>query len=185
MVAIEINGQIKTYSTIPTEWKNTIGYNYEDASVHYVDGFRNVVEPSYDTTLSYKGAMIYDSINNVFTYEVIDYTVEQLDANLTIKEETEDKSDQDILNQKGIRLYERTKNRLIRRNKKGLLSKAKCKKVREALHPVFLKLRTGDIDLANDTAILIPTNTQADVEAELARFKGELAALLIEVNSLI
>jgi len=185
MIAIEINGQIQTFSAIPDKWNHTLGYNYEDASIHYVDGFRNVVEPQYNTTTQYKGSIIYDNVNNVFTYAVIDFTQEQIDTNLVIKEDSEDKSDQDILNDKGIRLYEKTKKRLIRKNKKGNLNKAKCKKVREALHPTFLKLRTGDIDLANDTAILIPVNSNTDVESELVWFKDQLAQLLIEVNNLL
>jgi len=185
MIAIEKNGVIEIFSTIPNKWNGTNGYNYEDASIHYVDGFRNVVEPQYNTTTQYKGSMIYDAINNVFTYQVIDFTAEQLASNLTIKEETEDKNDQVVLTDKGVRLYEKTKNRLIRRNKKGLLTKLRAKKVREILHPIFLKLRTGDIDLANDTAILIPVNTNADVEAELVWFKSELAQLLTDVNNLL
>ena len=46
-------------------------------------------------------------------------------------------------------------------------------------------LNTGDIDLANDKAILIPTNANADVEAELIWFKNELSLLLIDVNNLL
>ena len=92
MKAIQIGNEIKTFTNIPDTWKNpvtnetTLGYNYLDASIHYIDGFRDVVEPSYNSTTSYKGGMIYDEINNVFTYAVIDYTVEQLAANLLIVE---------------------------------------------------------------------------------------------------
>lgn len=185
MIAIEINGQIKTFSTIPTVWKNTIGYNYEDASIHYVDGFRNVVEPSFDTTTSYKGSMIYDNVNNVYTYEVIDYTTEELASNLTIMEDNEDKSDIDKLIDKGTRLFTKTKERLVRRRKKGKITKAHCKKVRELLHPIFLLLRTGDIDIANDKAILIPVNGNASIETELVWFKDELQTLLLDVNNLL
>jgi len=53
------------------------------------------------------------------------------------------------------------------------------------LHPVFLLLRTGDIDIANDKAILIPVNGNAAIETELVWFKAQLAQLLIDVNNLI
>lgn len=185
MVAIEINGTIKTFTTIPETWKQTIGYNYEDASIHYVDGFRNVVEPQYNTTTQYKGSMIYDSVNNVFTYEVIDFTVEQLAAKLTIKEGSEDRSDIEILQTKGTKLFTRTKERLVRRRKKGIITKARTKTVRELLHPIFLLLRTGDIDIANDKAILIPVNANAAIETELVWFKAELQTLLLDVNNLL
>ena len=185
MVAIEINGQIKTFTNIPDKWNNTIGYNYEDASIHYVDGFRNVVEPQYNSTTQYKGVIIYDGVNNVFTYQVIDYTPEQLEANLVITESNQDRSDLEILESKGLKLYENAKNRFTRRNKKGLITKARVKKVREYLHPIFLLLKTGDIDLANDKAVLLPTDANADVNRELVWFKAQLAALLTEVNALL
>lgn len=185
MIANEINGQIKTYSTIPTEWNGTEGYNYEDASIHYIDGFRDVVEPQYNSTTQYKGGLIYDGVNNVFTYTVIDYTVEELAANLLIVEENEDRSDIEVLQTKGTRLFTRTKERLVRRRKKGLITKARTKTVRELLHPIFLLLRTGDIDIANDKAILIPVNANAAIETELVWFKAEVATLLTDVNNLL
>ena len=185
MVAIEKNGEIKTFTNIPSEWNHTIGYNYEDASVHYVDGFRNVVEPSFNSTTQHKGGMIYDAVNNVFTYQVIDFTVEEITANLLIAEETQDKSDQEILERKGLNLYEKTKNRLIRRNKKGLITKTRCKKVREYLHPIFLLLRTGDIDLANEKALALTVDANADINAELVWFKAQIAELVLDVNTLL
>jgi hypothetical protein len=185
MVAIDINGQIKTFNNIPDTWNHTIGYNYEDASIHYVDGFRSVIEPQYNSTTSYKGGMIYDEINNVFTYAVIDYTVEQLTANLSIQEDTEDKSDIERLITRGTNLFTRTKERLVRRRKKGNITKARCKTVRDILHPIFLLLRTGDIDIANDKAILIAVNSNAAIESELVWFKAELQTLLLDVNNLL
>jgi hypothetical protein len=191
MVAIDINGTIKTYPNIPDTWKNqatnetTLGYNYLDASIHYIDGFRDVVEPQYNSTTSYKGSMIYDSVNNVFTYEVIDFTVEQLAANLLIVEETEDKSDIEKLVNRGGNLVTRTKERLVRRRKKGTITKARTKTVREILHPIFLLLNTGDIDIANDKAILIPINSNNSIETELVWFKAELQNLLLDVNNLL
>lgn len=115
-------------------------------------------------------------------------TQKEIDANLLVTEENEHKSDQEKLETKGLNLYQKTKNRLIRRNKKGLLTKLRAKKVREILHPVFLMLNTGDIDLANDYAVnpvKIPTNSNADIEAELVWFKTQLTELLADVNNLL
>lgn len=185
MIAIEINGQIQTFATIPNKWNGTIGYNYFDASIHYIDGFRDVVEPQYNSTNQYKGVMIYDSVNNVFTYQVIDFTAEVLASNLLISEENEDKIDIESLVNKGSRLVTRTKERLVRRRKKGLITKLRCKTVRELLHPIFLLLNTGDVDIANDKAILIPVNGNNAIETELTWFKNEVANLLIEGNNLL
>ena len=85
MKAISINGEIKTYNDIPKTWNNTIGYNYQDASVWESDGFRDVVEPTYNSTTQYKGGIVYDETNNFFTYAVIDFTPEQLATNLQIE----------------------------------------------------------------------------------------------------
>jgi len=185
MIAIDINGQIKIFNTIPDTWNNTLGYNYEDTSIHYIDGFRNVVEPSFNTTTSYKGGMIYDNVNNVFTYAVVDYTVEELAANLLVTEENEDRSEIERLTTRGTALFTRTKERLVRRRKRGVITKARTKTVREILHPIFLLLRTGDIDIANDKAILITVNANASIEAELVWFKAELQTLLLDVNNLL
>ena len=185
MIAIERNGTIETFASIPSKWNNTLGYNYEDASVHYIDGFRDVVEPSYNSTTQYKGVMVYDAVNNVFTYVVIDYTVEQLAGNVAATETKTDRNDQEILENKGLKLYEKSKDRFIRRNKKGLITKARAKKVREYLSPIFFLLKTGDIDLANDKALLLPTDANADVNGELVWFKAQLATLLIDVNNLL
>jgi len=185
MIAIEIKGKIKTFNNIPETWNNVIGYNYSESSVHYKDGFRKVIEPTYNSETQYKGVLIFDSKLDVFTYEVINYTVEQITSNLTAKEDVEDKTDLGTLEFKGKNLYEKTKNRLIRRNKKGLITKLRAKKVREILHPTFLLLKTGDIDLANEKAILIAVNSVVDVEKELVWFKAELQNLLLDVNNLL
>jgi len=185
MIAIQINNEIKTFTTIPNKWNGTNGYNYEDASIHYIDGFRDVVEPQYNSTTSYKGSMIYDAVNNVFTYEIIDFTSEQLAANLLIVEETEGKSDIEKLVNHGGKLVTRTKERLVRRRKKGTITKARTKTVREILHPIFILLNTGDIDIANDKAILIPINANNAIETELVWFKAELQNLLLDVNNLL
>jgi len=71
MIAIEINGEIKTFDTIPTEWKRTIGYNYSDAETIYKDGFRQVVEPFLDVNKQ-KGNIYFDVVNDCFTYEILE-----------------------------------------------------------------------------------------------------------------
>ncbi len=187
MVAIEKDGEIKIFSTIPNTWNHTVGYNYENPQIHYKDGFRNIVEPQYDISTQYKGEVIYDSINDIFTYNIINFTEEQLSINLILKEEIDDKNELDILEEKGTYLYVKTKNRLIRKRKKGLLSRGKCKILREILHPIFLKLKTGDIDLANDLIIQITTtpNQNIDINNELVWFKDELIQLKNEINTLL
>lgn len=94
MVANIINGEIKTFEKIPSEWKNldgtvNIAYRYEDASIHYIDGFRDVVEPQYNSTTQYKGGIYFNATNDNFTYAVIDYTSEQIQATKTAQAQSE------------------------------------------------------------------------------------------------
>ena len=94
MKANNINGIIQTYETIPSEWKNldgttNIAYRYEDPSIWYVDGFRDVVEPQYNSSTQYKGSIYFDATNDNFTYAVIDYTIEQIQATKTAQAQSE------------------------------------------------------------------------------------------------
>lgn len=174
------------YSEIPNNWKTTENkYNTLDSSIHFADGFRTVVEPIIDEATQYKGVIFYDEVLDIVTYPVINYTQEQLETNSINKEEKEDKSALEILERRGVNLYEKTKKRLIRRNKKGLITKTRCKKVREYLHPIFLLLRTGDIDIANDLALSLTVDANADINAELVWFKAEIAQLKLDVNNLL
>lgn len=178
MIAIDNNGTIEILKEIPKSWGKTIGYNYSDKATIYADGFRELVIPTFDPiTQRMTQKLIFDAVNDVFTYEVVDFTLVEIDTNLLTKEDNEDRTELSILTSKGVRLYEKTKNRLIRRNKKGLITKLRAKKVREILHPAFRLLLTGDLDLANDLAVLIPTNSNADIEAELVNFKTNLAEI--------
>lgn len=80
-VANKINGVIKTYKEIPSvfELKPEIGlYNLQDETVHYNDGFRILVDLT-PTELQKKGNIIFDTDNDVYTYELIDKTTEELD----------------------------------------------------------------------------------------------------------
>ena len=163
------------YTEIPNNWKTTENkYNTLDSSVHFADGFRTVVEPIVDTTTQRKGTLYYDSILDIVTYHLIEYTQEELSNQVAEKEENENKKIFDNLTNKGNRLYTITKKRLIR---KGEISK----KVREILHPCFAVLVMGDIDIANDIAMSIAVNSNPDVEAELVWFKNKL----MEINNLL
>lgn len=72
MVANTINGIIKTYNSIPKVFElkpNIQGYNKLDSSVHYADGFRDVVKPELAEN-EYKTNLYFDSDNDVYTYNI-------------------------------------------------------------------------------------------------------------------
>jgi hypothetical protein len=85
MKAINVSGVIKTFGSIPKLWNrgngDILGYHLLNASVHYTDGFRDVIQPTFDpTTHKIEGAIYFDEVGDVFTYPVVEMTAqEQLD----------------------------------------------------------------------------------------------------------
>lgn len=78
MKAIQINGAIKKYTSIPKEWGNIIaGFNLLSEAEWQEAGFYDVVTPSYNSNTQYLGDLEFDSENSVFTYPVIDKTFTQ------------------------------------------------------------------------------------------------------------
>lgn len=72
---------LKTWSSIPSSWEsrpNTINYNQLPESELYADGWRDVVVPSIDQDTQKLGVLVYDSINDIVTYQVIDLTPEEI-----------------------------------------------------------------------------------------------------------
>ena len=83
MKAIQINGAIKRYTTIPKSWGNVIaGFNLLSSSDWEAAGFYDVVSPSYDSATQYLGDLEWDGDASVFTYPVIDRTWSQTVAEL-------------------------------------------------------------------------------------------------------
>ena len=83
MVAIQIDGAIKRFTTIPKAWGNVIcGYDTLSSSIWEEAGFYDVVTPSYDSNTQYLGDLEFDSDNSVFTYPIIDRTWSQTVADL-------------------------------------------------------------------------------------------------------
>lgn len=83
MKAIQIDGAIKRYTTIPKAWGNVItGFNLLSSSDWEAAGFYDVVTPSYDSAIQYLGDLEWDADSSTFTYPVIDRTWSQTVAEL-------------------------------------------------------------------------------------------------------
>lgn len=81
MVAIEINGTINTYREIPSRWNGIINYNsVNNTDMQYADGWRDVVFPDIDARTEKRGAIYFDSENDVFTYQIVAKTQAEIDA---------------------------------------------------------------------------------------------------------
>jgi hypothetical protein len=83
MKAIQIDGAIKRYTTIPKSWGNVIaGFNLLSSTEWEAAGFYDVVSPSYDSATQYLGDLEWDGDASVFTYPVINRTWTQTVAEL-------------------------------------------------------------------------------------------------------
>lgn len=50
MKIIYTNGNFKQYSQIPKEWNGVFNYQNAAPSVHYADGWRDLIYPPYNST---------------------------------------------------------------------------------------------------------------------------------------
>jgi len=83
MKAIQIDGAIKRYTTIPKAWGNVIGgFDTLSPTEWEEAGFYDVVSPSYDSATQHLGDLEWDADSSVFTYPVIDKTWSQTVAEL-------------------------------------------------------------------------------------------------------
>ena len=80
MIANTINGTIKIFNAIPKVFElkpNVFGYDKLDASVHYDDGFREVLEPTLQAN-EHKTILYFNHELDAYTYNPETYTPEQL-----------------------------------------------------------------------------------------------------------
>ena len=92
MKAINDNGTIKTFSSVPKSWRGKIGLQYASDSDLEALGFYDVEKPSLKPSQEY-GDIEWDADNSRFTYLVNNKTFSQTVAEL---------KDQKIANLKAI-----------------------------------------------------------------------------------
>ena len=75
MKAIEINGQIKQYSKLPSSWGNVLGgFDLLSNDELKTYGFYDVVIPEYDSRIQELGDLYFDSESETFTGNILDKT---------------------------------------------------------------------------------------------------------------
>ena len=73
MKAIHINDVWELYATLPKVWNNKQPYNAIE------EGFKDVIRPTITNTQRL-GMLVYDELNDIITYQVIDKTEEEIFA---------------------------------------------------------------------------------------------------------
>jgi len=81
MKGINLNGTIKTYSSVPKTWGNILGVNYMSDEDLKGLGFYDVVTPTTKQS-EQLGDIYFDEVNEVFTYPVESRTYTQTVAEL-------------------------------------------------------------------------------------------------------
>ena len=73
MKAILVNGEIKTFGSVPKSWsdENGLHLNIKDGAAY---GFKDVVYPEFDSRIEELDNLHLDG--DVFTYDVVDITIE-------------------------------------------------------------------------------------------------------------
>lgn len=89
MICNKNQSPLRTFPSLESYWKsgNIYGYtipNYPsaDPAIHYADGWRDYVAPSYNTETHRLGELIYDAENDVVTRETPALTDEELKGRL-------------------------------------------------------------------------------------------------------
>jgi hypothetical protein len=145
MVAILVNGEIKTFSRVPKSWtdENGLHLNIGDGDTL---GFKEVVQPLYDSRIEE-----IDNLNlkgNVYTYDVVEKKIEETLAEL---------KSQKISNLKNSIGSELSKTDwfIIRESDSGELTPQSIKDEREALRTQSNELGKQIKALTTKKAVLL------------------------------
>lgn len=167
MVGINITGQIQTYPNIPKFWNNTINYDKLDSSIHYTDGWRDVIYPSYDIETEKLDGLylvVVTGGSDYYTYYVVAKTQEEIDE---YNENQFQNSDEAIAERQfaedGEALYNRIRYEIRQLKTNGDLTTQQFQTVRTILRPEVLPLLTGDWDIvkSNLDALVLPGGAPA------------------------
>jgi len=75
MKAININGQIKQYSKLPSSWGNVLGgFDLLSDEQLKTYGFYDVIIPDYDSRVEDLGELYFDSASETFTKDISNKT---------------------------------------------------------------------------------------------------------------
>lgn len=82
MIANILETPLRIYPTIPRFWAaRPRVMNYDKAlTMHHEDGWRPVITPAYDAATQRLGSLYLDEENDAVTYEVIDKSPEEIEA---------------------------------------------------------------------------------------------------------
>jgi len=196
MKAIKINGIIKFQSSFrtfinPYTGKTILGFKSATDKQLYDWGFRDVIVPS-TTTYQRLGSIYYEeyivdasgnTTGNYFTYPVIDFTQEEIDAY------DQNVLDNDIHSQKidklendGDRFFRRIKAIIERNVSTSAITQTQGFGFRKNLAPVIRPLREGDWDIVKENLDNMGTPGDPEVASILSGITGMIDTYIIDNN---
>ncbi len=160
--AIEINGQIRVFNTLPKVWNNTINFRASTESDLYALGFRDIVQPNL-TQYQKRDTIYMDTVNDVFTYAIKDFTQAEIDAYDQTQLDN-DNSANKLLDYKsdGQLWNKRIWDRVMREYDSGNLTNNQFEGISNTLFDALLPLELGLWKVAKSRLDVItpPTNTK-------------------------
>ena len=141
MVGNTINGKIKVYNLIPKVFElkpNIMNYDKLDIEIHFKDGFRDLIKPEISQN-QYLGSIYFDKESDVYTYEVLQYTPEQIEQNKVNNEFTQ----YQIRQQRGLESYLKLCAEFRISKEEGKLTPEHYAAIEEVLIPVRDELVNG------------------------------------------
>ncbi len=143
MIANNINGTIRIFSKIPKTFSlkpNVFGYDKLDTSVHYEDGFRELVKPTLEAN-QYLTTLYFDAENDIYTYEVATYT----DEEITKQKEEEEYNLYQQRQSEGLNLYLKYEAKWRLAYLDGLITRESFEELEAVVFPIRLELTTGQL----------------------------------------
>ena len=169
--AIELNGQIRVFNTLPKVWDNTINFRASTESDLYALGFRDVVQPNL-TQYQRRDTIYMDTINDVFTYAIKDFTQAEIDA-YDQRQLDNDSSANKLINYRadGEIWNKRIWDRIMREYDSGNLTENQFNTISTSLFDATLPLYFGQWTIAKVKVDALPIPSNAKLLAILNKTK--------------
>lgn len=174
--AIEINGQIKIYNQIPNEWNTPDGvkivnFRQSTEQERYDLGFRDLIQPTIGQYQK-RDSIYFDSVNDVFTYAVKDFTQSEIDT-YDQNQLDGDSSAVKIMTYKedGEMWNKRIWDRIMREYDSGDLNNTQFNTISTSLFDATLPLYFGQWKIAKSRVDALPTPSNAKLLAILNKVK--------------
>jgi len=163
MKAKTINGQVKIYKSLPSQYTKDDGsvilnFRNADSAAHEAEGFFDVIKPSYNPLTQTKGGLYFNEDDSVFTYDVTDIDFSQ---------------EVDIIGEDGEPTGETENRYKIAEIKESKISEIKSKagKMLEPTDWQVIRKSERDINIDSDV-----TTERAGILTEADRLEAEVNA---------